>query len=562
MRVLLHNPAVDFDKQFGTLEDFYTPIPSLGLAYIGAVLRQDGFEVHGIDSFMACHTVEQMVDAIRKARPDVLGVSLLTPSAPLMDRVLLRLQTELPDLIVIMGNIHASVFDRYYLANRLAHFIVHHEGEATMLELMQALRDGKPVENIAGISYLAGNGEVVRTPKRAWIPTESLDDMPIPAWDLFPVDQFRPDIRLQGGSKMDHAAQVQALPILASRGCPHACTFCSPVNTIGRRYFMRSHKNVVDEMEHWYKTLGTRTFYYMDLTFPLTEKLGIEFCDELIARKLPVQWGCETRVSSVTLPLLKKMKEAGCMRVDYGIECGNQKMLDLIQKNFTMQQARDAAKWTREAGIEGEGLFIIGLPGETAQDTQDTIDFALSLDLDHVKLNIFVPYPGSELYDTLSTAGELASFNFDEYTSYPTYNAGAVQYVPKGRTSEELLEYQKKGMRRAFFRPRVILRELRHFKPRRIGQYISAVRALIVPGGSRAIGPDTTVDRFAVPVASAASYGHRTLAENIEAERDSRRPEVGVVRPGAMPIKRLLPMIQPGEAAASSRTPVDSSATH
>jgi len=355
------------------------------------------------------------------------------------------------------------------------------------------------------------------------------------------VDGFKPAIRLIGGSKVDLAAQVQALPILASRGCPHACTFCSPVNTIGRRYTMRSPGNVVDEMEHWYRKWGTTTFYYMDLTFPLTEKLGIEFCDELIARKLPVQWGCETRVSCVTLPLLEKMKASGCMRVDYGIECGNQKMLDLIQKNFTMEQVRNAVKWTREAGIECEGLFIIGLPGETAEDTKDTINFALSLDVDHIKLNIFVPYPGSELYDQLSAAGELQTFNFDEYTSYPTYNAGAIAYVPKGRTSEELLRFQKNGMRRAMFRKRVVLRELRHFKFDKISQYVSAVRALIVPGGSKKVGKDTTVDRFAVP--EQEQYGHRTLADNIEAERLARRPEIDVVRPAARAVGRMLPLV-------------------
>ena len=507
-RVVLLNPAVDFDKQFGTLEDFYTPIPSLGLAYIGGVLRQDGFEVLGIDSFMRCHTVEEMIEAVVAAAPDVLGVSLLTPAAPLMDRVLIQLRKVMPALVVVMGNIHASVFDRYYLSSGLADYIVHHEGEATMLELMRVLQAGGLVDGIKGISYRAADGKVVKTPKREWIDRIALDKMPYPAWDLFPVDQFKPDIRLQGASSVNKGAQVQALPILASRGCPHACTFCSPVNTIGRRYFMRSPKNVVDEMEHFYRNWGTTTFYYMDLTFPLSEKLGIEFCDELIARKLPIQWMCETRVSSVTLPLLKKMKESGCARVDYGIECGNQKMLDLIQKNFTIEQVRSAVKWTREAGIEQEGLFIIGLPGETVGDTWDTINFALSLDLDHIKLNIFVPYPGSELYDRLSQAGELRSFNFDQYTSYPVYNAGAMSYVPTGRTAEELMRLQKIGMRKAMFRRRVILRELKHFKFDKVHQYLHAVRALLFPGGESR-GKDATVDRMQVP------QEHRTVKEMV-----------------------------------------------
>src|SRR5687767_4421621 len=292
MKVLLLNPAVDFDKQFGTLEDFYTPIPSLGLAYIGAVLRADGFEVQGLDSFMACHTVDQMVEHVVAARPDVLGVSLLTPAAPLVDRLLIRLREALPELIVIVGNIHGSVFDRYYLGTKLAHYVVHHEGESTMLALMRALRDGSDPTGIHGTSYLDSDGQVAKAPRRAWIERGELDAMPYPAWDLFPVDQFKPDIRLMGTSTVNRSALVQALPILASRGCPHACTFCSPVNTIGRRYFMRSPKNVVDEMEYFYRQWGTTCFYYMDLTFPLTEKMGIEFCEELIARRLPIQWMC------------------------------------------------------------------------------------------------------------------------------------------------------------------------------------------------------------------------------------------------------------------------------
>jgi Fe-S oxidoreductase len=508
MKILLLNPAVDFDKQFGTLEDFYTPIPSLGLAYIGGVLRQDGFEVEGLDSFMACDTVDQMFERIVAAAPDVLGVSLLTPAAPLMDEVLIRLRKVMPSLVVVMGNIHASVFDRYYLSKRLADYIVHHEGEATMLELMRAVRSGGPVDSIKGISYLAVDGRVLKTPRREWIDRIELDKMPYPSWDLFPVDQFRPDIRLQGTSRVNNAADVQALPILASRGCPHACTFCSPVNTIGRRYFNRSPKAVVDEMEHFYRHWGTTTFYYMDLTFPLTEKLGIEFCEELIARNLPIHWMCETRVSSVTLPLLKKMKQSGCARIDYGIECGNQKMLDLIQKNFTIEQVCDAVRWTREAGIEQEGLFIIGLPDETVEDTWDTINFALSLDLDHIKLNIFVPYPGSELYDRLSVRGELRNFNFDQYTSFPVYNAGAMSYVPAGRTAEELMRLQTIGMRKAFFRRRVILRELRHFKFDKVLQYLHAVRALLFPGGERR-GKDVTVDRMQ------AQHQHRTVKEMV-----------------------------------------------
>lgn len=496
MKILLVNPSVDFDRQFGTLKDFYTPIPSIGLAYIGGVLIRGGFDVVGLDSFIACHTKEEMLEKIVAHKPDVVAFSLLTPCAPLVDPILPDMRARLPGVVIVLGNIHAAVFADHYVKMRLADFVVHHEGEATMLELMEALRDGKAVTAIQGITYFDPAAQAaVKTPKRGWINDASLDDMPLPAWDLFPVEQFQPDIRLLGGHQSNQAAQVQALPIVASRGCPFNCSFCSPKNSIGNAYRERSPKNVVDEMEHYYKKWGVDTFYYMDLTFPISEKKGIEFCDELIARKLPIKWACETRVSSVTLPLLKKMKESNCIRIDYGIEAGNQKMLDRINKRFTMEHVRKAAKFTRQAGIESEGLFIIGLPGETVQDTWDTINFSLSLDLDHVKLNIFVPYPGCDLWEELLAKKEIRHMNFSEYTSYPSYTRGRAPFVPEGRTEEEIIDLQKRGMRMAFFRRRVIWRELKHFKFDKFGQYFTAVKSLLFPPETMA--KDTTHDRLA-----------------------------------------------------------------
>ena len=172
-------------------------------------------------------------------------------------------------------------------------------------------------------------------------------------------------------------------------------------------------------------------------------------------------------------------------------------MLDSINKKFTLQQVRDAVMATAKAGIESEGLFIIGLPDETVQDTWDTINFARSLDLDHIKLNLFVPYPGSETWDRLRARNELTNFDFNEYTSYPSYTRGQAPFVPRGRTHEELVRLQKVGMRLAFLRKRVILREMKNFKWDKIDQYWSAVKTLLFPPSTLAV--DTTSNRFTVP---------------------------------------------------------------
>jgi anaerobic magnesium-protoporphyrin IX monomethyl ester cyclase len=493
VKVLLLNPPVDYRKQFGDLDDFYTPIPSIGLASIGALLLKNGFEVEGLDAFLGRYSVDEMLDRIIVSAPDVLGISLLTAAAPLVESMIPRLREKLPQLTIVMGNIHATTFDKDYLLNNTADYIVYQEGEFTMLELMRELASKGNPEAVEGISFLDSKGQYHKNPSRKYITGLELDELPYPAWELFPVDQFKPDIRLDHGSGKHKDTDVQVLPILATRGCPHSCTFCTPINTIGKQYRMRSENCVVDEMEYFHNKWGVDTFYYMDLTFPISEKIGLKFCDALIKRKLKVKWFCETRVSSVTKQLLKKMKEAGCVRIDYGIEAGNQKMLDSVKKGFTIEQVRKAIDATNEAGIEAEGLFILGLPDETVQDTWDTIHFALSLNIDHLKFNLFVPYPGSDTWDTLLEKGELDNFNFSRYTSFPSYTEGGKPiFIPKGRTYEELLAVQQKAMRMAFFRKKVILRELKHFKFDKISQYFSAVKALLLPPPT----VDTTSDRF------------------------------------------------------------------
>ena len=178
MKVLLLNPPVDYPKVFGTLKDFYTPIPSLALASIGGLLQEKGFEVVGLDGFIECLTVDQMLDRILVQSPDILGISLLTPSAPLMESLIPKLRRKLPNLLIVMGNIHATTFYKDFLNKKLADVIVFQEGEFTMLELMSAFRDNLDLSEIAGIAFLNSDNKIEKNPPRPYINRSELDELP------------------------------------------------------------------------------------------------------------------------------------------------------------------------------------------------------------------------------------------------------------------------------------------------------------------------------------------------------------------------------------------------
>lgn len=474
MKVLLLIPPTDLTKSYGKLKRFSNPQPSIGIAYIAAALREKGHHIKVVDAYVNNYTLKESIDMIEKYAPAVVGMSVLTPSADIVYEISRNIRTIFPHIKIVMGNMHASLFSEEILINGYADFVVHREGEIAMPELLKALENKNSFEGVKGISFKKNN-VVVNNPMMPHI--DDLDALPFPAWDLFPMDKYSTDPRTEVKKS------IVEMMILATRGCPNQCTFCSSRTdrSLGSQYRMRNTKSVVDEMVYMNEKYGSDIFSFVDLAFPLVKKHAVGLCNEIINRGLGsrFKWVTECRVKPLDEELLMLMKKAGCVRVCFGIESGNNEIIKLLKKNFTVEDVRRTVKIAHKAGLEIDGMFMIGLPGETAETILETIDFAIELNVRYAIFNIFVPYPGCELYDTLKAQGKIHYTSWSDFTSYPTYSGGTPVYVPHGLTHEKLMYLQKYAMKRFYLRPKFVLNEIKHFKFDKIRHYTSGIKGLL-----------------------------------------------------------------------------------
>lgn len=474
MNILLLIPPASLDLSYGQLKDFSNPQPSIGLAYIAALLRDNGFNVSALDAYVSQFGVGEILDEIKSRNVDLIGISVLTTSVDVVTELIKQIRKQIPQLKIVLGNIHASLFCDKILNDNLADFIVHREGEYTMLELVKALENGDDPRKVNGISF-SDDGHIIHTPDRLFI--EDLDRLPLPAWDLFPLGLYHTDPRTQV-----MLGKTETL-ILATRGCPNACTFCSSrgERALGSKYRMRSPENIVDEMEYMYNHFESRVFSFVDMAFPLKKSHAMAVFSEIIDRGLnkKIIWVTECRVKPLDLETLAMMRESGCVRMNFGIESGSDRILKLLKKGFTLDDVRRAVDMARKVGIEADGMFMMGVPTETEKDIRATIDFAIELNVRYAIFNIFVPYPGCELYDILSAQGKISFNSWAEFTSYPTYTSHKPVYVPDGLTHSQIMNLQKYAMRKFYLRPQFVYQEFKRFKPSKIKEYYHGLKGLL-----------------------------------------------------------------------------------
>lgn len=469
MKVLLINPSFDL-KKFGRFQRFMEPMPCLGLAYIAAVLEENNIDVEIIDDFVAKLGTSGILKVIKEKEFDVVGISCLTPSVPEVLSIAREIKRYNNKLFTVLGNIHASVFAEDILKNEAVDAVVHGEGEYTMLELINAVDKNRDFAQIKGISFKK-DGKIVKTAPRELI--KNLDELPYPAWHLLPFKEygFLPFVDIKRRSL--------SLSISGSRGCLYHCSFCSLPNG---KYRQRDPKKIVDEIKYLVGQYHVRQIGFVDPIFPLQKKQGLEFCEEMINHGLnnKVNWLCETRVDLVDKELLRAMKSAGCRRIIYGIESGVEELLGNIVKSFGLEDIRRAIRDTQEAGILTTGLFMIGLPGETKEMAQKTIDFAKKIKVDFAKFAITVPYPGSRLYENLVSSGKLQRRDWENFVTFNP-NPKDLVYIPGGMNPEELIKMQQKAHFEFYVRPQVILKQLFKIRTIRLKDLLLGFFSLLFP---------------------------------------------------------------------------------
>jgi anaerobic magnesium-protoporphyrin IX monomethyl ester cyclase len=386
----------------------HPPFIPLGIAYLGAVAEKEGHDVTVIDCQAEKLTHESFRDRIKQTPSDVIGVTATTLLYKSAMQLIAASKQVHPQAFTMLGGSHGTFWDKEALNEYPSlDLVVRREGETTFLEVLNKLQTKTSFKHVLGITLRNQKGKIIRNPDRPFI--EDLDALPFPAHHLLPLDALR---------RMGKVL----FPLITSRGCVYWCDFCSTVRMFGRRYRMRSPKNIVDEMEMIHQDYGINQFTFYDDAFTVSRERVIKFCEELHARKLDLIWDCGTRVDMVDRELLKTMRDAGCIAVWLGVESGSELILGAMNKGLKLSQTRLAYKIAHEVGLMTIANVVLGFPGETEQTAKETINFIKELNPDDVGFYVATPYPGTPLYEQVKKNGWLRVKDFDKYdTAGPTF---------------------------------------------------------------------------------------------------------------------------------------------
>ena len=437
----------------------YGIVPPISLGYLAASLSKDGWEnVEVMDCVLRQIDPEKFEEEARKSQPDVLGMTVFSNNLPMVKKHLQAAKRANPKIINIIGGPHPSAVSPEELFEYFGDSIdyaVRGEGDKGLPMLLDKLFGfGQAAfEEIPGLVWQE-NGAIKAN---ITYMEQNLDILPMPRWDLMPPDKY---------PQAPTGSFFKNFPIaflITSRGCPFQCTFCASKPVVGRTIRFRTVENVMEEIRYVTKTYGIKEFHILDDNFTLNRERAREICQRVIDEKIPVTFYAVNglRLDTLDSELLEIMKKAGFFAINIGIESGSQRILDHMKKSLKKDLIREKASLIRNKGFRVSGLFIVGYPAETREDIEETIQFAKSLDLDRATFSLYLPLPGSEMYETLKQNGELNGIDWEKVSF------DSVSYVPRGMTAEELKSLQKKAFFSFFMRPKIIfnlLRDLRSFE--------------------------------------------------------------------------------------------------
>lgn len=402
--VVLINPS-STNLRINSAAMLKNSLPPLGLAYIAAVLEKRGYTVSIIDMQAKQVTREDLARILLDEKPQLIGLTTMVASYMNALRISRFIKEFLPAVKIVVGGPQASFLPEETLREPAVDAVCLFEGEETVREIADRVvhGSGKDWGDIQGIAFRR-HDEVVVTERRAFY--EDLDSLPYPARHLLDLRENY----LMGS-------------IIAGRGCPYKCIFCTATAISGARCRLRSLDNIIGELSHLNVDYGISRLHFLDDTLSVSHSILKGLCEYFQSGHVPWQWSCEARANTLNHNLLKLMAAAGCKSIQYGVESGNQEVLNQVAKGIDLRHVDEIVRMTAQEGISPSCTFIVGFPFDTEKTVQDSIDFAKKLKRyarPGVPVNTFfailTPLPGSYVYTHADDLGiTLHSNNWDLY---------------------------------------------------------------------------------------------------------------------------------------------------
>jgi len=464
--VLLVNPPYQ-EHIYQSRKDAASIDAPLSIGYLAAVLEQNQINVAILDANAHNFDVAMTAEKIAQSSADIVGITSTTTVMPVVYMLIKSVKELAPGKMLVVGGPHVTFVPEQTLKESPSlDMVVRGEGEETLVELVN--NDGNP-KRICGLTY-RNKRRVVNNPPRPQIP--DINTLPFPARHLMPMHLYR-----SGSVLTDGREGFEYASMITSRGCPNKCTYCSSSFFWGNKVRFRSAENVVDEMEFLEQKYGTKEVFFKDDVFTFSPIRTEQICDEIVKRGIGIRWSCYARVNTLRPDILRKMKEAGCYGIDFGIETGNAKILERIKKNTTLEQAERAVAATKKAGIMTYCSFMVGLPGDTTKTVMDTINFAVKLSPDVAQFFVTTPFPGTEVWKEALDKHWIG--NIENWGDFDITRG--VNYRNDDLTGEEMQRLVTIAYKNFYGRPRFIIQTIKRIirNPKQFKKCVYGARAVL-----------------------------------------------------------------------------------
>ena len=456
MKVLLINPPqeniIAADNPL-FIEEERGNNPPIGLLYVASYARENtDAQIEVLDTQVEGVSYQRLGQIIKEKAPNMVGITATTFT--LIDAIETAriVKKASKDIKVVVGGIHSHIYSEETINIPEIDYVILGEGEIPLANLIKNLNNPSALRKTEGIVF-KDDGKIVNNGPEELI--ANLDILPFPARDLTPYKKYSSLL----------AKRKPITTMITSRGCPYQCTYCARPQ-FGKKFRARSAENVVNEIQECLG-MGIREFLIYDDTFTIDRKRVLNICNEILNRKLEIGWDIRARVDNVDEEMLKRLRDAGCERIHYGVEAGTDKILKVLKKGITLEQVKEAFKLTKKAGISTLAYFMIGSPRETKEDISKTIKLAKELDPDFAHITVTTPFPATELYSQGLEEGVISYDYWREFAQNPKKDFQTI-YWERILSRKELFALLNYAYKSFYSRPGYILKEL--LKIRSLGE--------------------------------------------------------------------------------------------